>query len=148
MPLGTGDRIEKILSKHNPSSKFDVVSNPEFLREGEALRDFRYPDRVVIGTNNSKKISPILKKLYDPIIKKGAKFIVVSRKVYRFLKLYKKYGGKLLLVRSELRKIGVKKIDYIKLINLLSFKEVKKISSNTNIFIAYYLNGVRLIDNL
>jgi UDPglucose 6-dehydrogenase len=86
VPLGTGDRIEKILSKHNPSSKFDVVSNPEFLREGEALRDFRYPDRVVIGTNNSKKISPILKKLYDPIIKKGAKFIVVSRKAAELIK--------------------------------------------------------------
>jgi len=52
--------------------------------------------------------------------------LLVLGKVYRFLKLYKKYGGKLLLVRSELRKIGVKKIDYIKLINLLSFKEVKK----------------------
>ena len=84
--LGTGDRIEKILSKHNPSSKFDVVSNPEFLREGEALRDFRYPDRIVIGTNNPKKISPILKKLYDPIIKKGAKFIVVSRKAAELIK--------------------------------------------------------------
>ncbi|MDB4023418.1 pantoate--beta-alanine ligase, partial [Pelagibacteraceae bacterium] len=69
-------------------------------------------------------------------------------KVYRFLKLYKKHGGGLLSVRAELGKIGVKKIDYIKLINLLNFKEVKKISSNTNIFIAYYLNGVRLIDNL
>ena len=74
--------------------------------------------------------------------------MLVIGKVYRFLKLYKKNGGKLSLVRSELRKIGVKKIDYIKLINLLNFKEVKKISSNTNIFIAYYLNGVRLIDNL
>ena len=69
--------------------------------------------------------------------------LLVLGKVYRFLKLYKKYGGKLLLVRSELRKIGV-----IKLINLLNFKEVKKINSNTNIFIAYYLNDVRLIDNL
>ena len=74
--------------------------------------------------------------------------LLVVGKVYRFLKLYKKHGGGLLFVRSELGKIGVKKIDYIKLINLLNFKEVKKISSNTNIFIAYYLNGIRLIDNL
>jgi len=86
VPLGTGDKIEKILIQNNPSSKFDVVSNPEFLREGEALRDFRYPDRVVIGTNNSKKISPIIKKLYDPIIKKGAKFIVVSRRAAELIK--------------------------------------------------------------
>jgi pantoate--beta-alanine ligase len=74
--------------------------------------------------------------------------LLVVGKVYRFLKLYKKHGGRLLFVRSKLEKIGVKKIDYIKLINLFNFKEVKKISSNTNIFIAYYLNGVRLIDNL
>ena len=73
--------------------------------------------------------------------------LLVVGKVYRFLKLYKKHGGELLLVKEQ-PKIGVKKIDYIKLINLLNFKEVKKISSNTNIFIAYYLNGVRLIDNL
>jgi hypothetical protein len=67
--------------------------------------------------------------------------LLVVGKVYRFLKLYKKHGGGLLFVKSELGKIGVKKIDYIKLINLLNFKEVKKVNSNTNIFIAYYLNG-------
>ena len=86
VPLGTGDQIEKILFKTSSKSKFDVVSNPEFLREGEAIRDFRYPDRVVIGTNNVKKVSPILKKLYEPIIKKGGKFIVVSRKAAELIK--------------------------------------------------------------
>ena len=86
VPLGTGDQIEKILSKTSSKSKFDVVSNPEFLREGEAIRDFRYPDRIVVGTNNVKKVSPILKKLYEPIIKKGGKFIVVSRKAAELIK--------------------------------------------------------------
>ncbi len=79
VPVCTGDEVEKIIKKNNPISKFDVVSNPEFLREGEAIRDFRYPDRVVIGSNNLKKIKPVLEKLYEPIIKKGAKFIATTR---------------------------------------------------------------------
>jgi len=52
VPVTTGDEIEKILSRKNSKKKFSVVSNPEFLREGEAIRDFSYPDRVVIGTND------------------------------------------------------------------------------------------------
>ncbi len=86
VPVCTGDEVEKIIKKKNPSSKFDVVSNPEFLREGEAIRDFRYPDRVVIGSNNLRKTKPILEKLYEPIIKKGAKFIVTSRRSSELIK--------------------------------------------------------------
>ena len=52
---------------------FEVVSNPEFLREGEAIRDFRYPDRIVVGSNN-KKIIKKLESLYEPLIKKGSIF--------------------------------------------------------------------------
>ena len=86
VPLGTGDEIEKILSKKNKKNLFDVVSNPEFLREGEAIRDFKYPDRVVIGTNNVNKVTPIMTKLYEPIIKKGGKFIVVKRRAAELIK--------------------------------------------------------------
>ena len=50
-----------------------MVSNPEFLREGEAIRDFRFPDRIVVGSNN-KKVTKKLESLYDPIIKKGLNF--------------------------------------------------------------------------
>ena len=50
VPVTTGDKIEKILQKKNKKNKFSVVSNPEFLREGEAIRDFIYPDRIVIGS--------------------------------------------------------------------------------------------------
>ena len=86
VPVCTGDEVEKIIKKNNPISKFDVVSNPEFLREGEAIRDFRYPDRVVIGSNNLKKIKPVLEKLYEPIIKKGAKFIATTRRSSELIK--------------------------------------------------------------
>ena len=54
VPVTTGDKIEKILSKKNNKNKFSVVSNPEFLREGEAIRDFIYPDRIVVGSNDKK----------------------------------------------------------------------------------------------
>ena len=54
VPVTTGDEIEKIISQKKSKKLFTVVSNPEFLREGEAIRDFNYPDRVVIGTENKK----------------------------------------------------------------------------------------------
>ena len=54
VPVTTGDQIEKILLKNNTKNKFSVVSNPEFLREGEAIRDFVFPDRVVVGSNDKK----------------------------------------------------------------------------------------------
>ena len=63
VPVTTGDEIEKIISKKISKKLFSVVSNPEFLREGEAIRDFIYPDRVVIGTSN-KRSNKILKNLY------------------------------------------------------------------------------------
>jgi UDPglucose 6-dehydrogenase len=86
VPVCTGDEVEKIIKKNNPASKFDVVSNPEFLREGEAIRDFRYPDRIIIGSNNLKKTKPVLEKLYEPITKKGAKFIATTRRSSELIK--------------------------------------------------------------
>ena len=81
----TGDKVEKIISKKIKKSLFEVVSNPEFLREGEAIRDFIYPDRVVIGTSN-KKSNKILKNLYSPLISKGAKYINTSRRAAELIK--------------------------------------------------------------
>ena len=75
VPVTTGDMIEKIISKNKNKKLFSIVSNPEFLREGEAIRDFIYPDRVVIGTND-KKANKILKNLYSPLISKGAKYVI------------------------------------------------------------------------
>ena len=85
VPVTTGDEIEKILSKKNNKKKFSVVSNPEFLREGEAIRDFTYPDRVVIGTND-KKAGRILKNLYSPLISKGASYLQTSRRAAELIK--------------------------------------------------------------
>ena len=85
VPVTTGDEIEKILSKKVKKNKFSVVSNPEFLREGEAIRDFIYPDRVVIGTND-KKSAKKLQNLYSPLISKGAKFISVNRRSAELIK--------------------------------------------------------------
>jgi UDPglucose 6-dehydrogenase len=85
VPVTTGDEIEKIISKKISKKLFSVVSNPEFLREGEAIRDFTYPDRIVIGTND-KKSNNILKNLYSPLISKGSKYINVSRRAAELTK--------------------------------------------------------------
>jgi UDPglucose 6-dehydrogenase len=67
VPVTTGDEIEKIICQKKSKKLCSVVSNPEFLREGEAIRDFSYPDRVVIGTDD-KKTNKTLKNLYAPLI--------------------------------------------------------------------------------
>ncbi len=85
VPVTTGDKIENILNSKKNKNKFDVVSNPEFLREGEAIRDFQYPDRVVIGTN-SKKANKTMKNLYLPLIRKGSRYINTSRRSAELIK--------------------------------------------------------------
>ena len=85
VPVTTGDKIEKILSKLKNKNLVDVVSNPEFLREGEAIRDFIFPDRVIIGTD-SKKANNILKSLYLPIIKKTDRYFNTSRRGAELIK--------------------------------------------------------------
>tara|TARA_B100000787_G_scaffold169314_1_gene160167 strand:- start:13 stop:1299 length:1287 start_codon:yes stop_codon:yes gene_type:complete len=85
VPVTTGDEIEKIISQKVSKKLFSIVSNPEFLREGEAIRDFIYPDRVVIGTND-KRSNKILKNLYSPLISKGAKYVNSSRRAAELIK--------------------------------------------------------------
>ena len=81
----TGDEIEKIISKKISKKLFSVVSNPEFLREGEAIRDFYKPDRIIIGTSH-KKSNNVLKNLYAPITSRGAKYINTSRRAAELIK--------------------------------------------------------------
>ena len=85
VPVTTGDKIEKIILNRKKKKLFEVISNPEFLREGEAIRDFRFPDRIIVGSNN-KKVIKTLKSLYDPLIKKGAKFFSTNRRGAELIK--------------------------------------------------------------
>jgi len=85
VPVTTGDKIEKLILKNKQRRLFEVVSNPEFLREGEAIRDFRFPDRIVVGSNN-RKVTKKLESLYGPLIKKGAKFFSTNRRGAELIK--------------------------------------------------------------
>ena len=82
VPVGTGDLLEKIFKN---KKKFDVLSNPEFLREGEAIRDFRFPDRIIVGSNSTNLLNT-MKNLYLPLINKGAKFFTTNRKGAELIK--------------------------------------------------------------
>ena len=77
VPLGTNRAVAKIISQANPDADFDVASNPEFLREGSAIKDFMSPDRIVVGVD-SKRAYDLLNKLYEPICLNGAKIIFTS----------------------------------------------------------------------
>jgi len=85
VPVSTGDKIEKMISSKVKRKLFEVVSNPEFLREGEAIRDFRFPDRIVVGSNNNK-VTKKLESLYEPLIRKGAEFFSTNRRGAELIK--------------------------------------------------------------
>ncbi|EAK7408975.1 UDP-glucose/GDP-mannose dehydrogenase family protein [Campylobacter coli] len=78
VPVGTGDDIESLISKKNPNAEFDVLSLPEFLREGFAVYDFFNPDRIVVGTN-SEQAKKVIEKLYEPF-KDKSKLLFVNRR--------------------------------------------------------------------
>ena len=66
VPIGTGDEVKKLIKKINPSADFDIVSNPEFLREGNAIDDFMRPDRVVVGVE-SERAKDVMSIIYKPL---------------------------------------------------------------------------------
>ena len=78
VPVGTGDDIESLISKKNPNAEFDVLSLPEFLREGFAVYDFFNPDRIIVGTN-SQRAKAVIEKLYEPFKGKSELLFVNSR---------------------------------------------------------------------
>lgn len=78
VPVGTGDNIEQLITDKNPTARFDVISLPEFLREGFAVHDFFNPDRIVVGTN-SEKAANLIRELYKPFENK-TNMLFVSRR--------------------------------------------------------------------
>lgn len=77
VPIGTNARVTKMIAAANPDADFDVVSNPEFLREGVAINDFMKPDRVVIGVD-SKRAREVMRTLYAPICNDNTPLLVTS----------------------------------------------------------------------
>ncbi|OJX68611.1 UDP-glucose/GDP-mannose dehydrogenase family protein [Magnetospirillum sp. 64-120] len=85
VPVGTGDEVEAIIRKRRPDAQFDVVSNPEFLREGSAINDFMRPDRVVIGTE-SDKARAVMKQLYRVLYLIETPIVFTSRRTSELIK--------------------------------------------------------------
>jgi len=79
VPVGTAEKVHNILVKNLDENLFDVVSNPEFLREGVAVDDFLKPDRVVIGTS-SEKAQKVMRRLYQPFVRQGNPIIFMDER--------------------------------------------------------------------
>ncbi|CAA7620191.1 UDP-glucose 6-dehydrogenase [Candidatus Terasakiella magnetica] len=85
VPVGTGDEVERIIRARRPDAKFDVVSNPEFLREGSAINDFMRPDRVVIGTE-SEHARKVMTQLYRVLYLIETPIVFTSRRTSELIK--------------------------------------------------------------
>ena len=85
VPVGTGDEVERIIRARRPDAEFDVVSNPEFLREGSAINDFMRPDRVVIGTE-SERARKVMKQLYRVLFLIETPIVFTSRRTSELIK--------------------------------------------------------------
>ncbi len=85
VPVGTGDEIEKIIREARPDAEFAVVSNPEFLREGAAINDFKRPDRVVVGTED-ERAKEVMRELYRPLSLNETPILFTSRRSSELIK--------------------------------------------------------------
>ena len=85
VPVGTGDEIEKILSKNHSKDKFSVVSNPEFLREGAAIKDFKHPDRIIVGAECNDAVE-IMKAVYRPLFINETPIMFTNRRTSELIK--------------------------------------------------------------
>jgi UDPglucose 6-dehydrogenase len=85
VPVGTGDEVERIIRERRPDVDFAVVSNPEFLREGAAIRDFKHPDRIVIGTDEPRA-REVMSELYRPLYLNAAPILFTTRRTAELIK--------------------------------------------------------------
>jgi UDPglucose 6-dehydrogenase len=85
VPVGTGDEVERLIRETNPSADVAVASNPEFLREGAAIRDFKIPDRIVVGTHD-ERARKVISEIYRPLYLNKAPVIFTSRRTAELIK--------------------------------------------------------------
>src|SRR5471032_60613 len=85
VPVGTGDEVERLIHEANPSADVEVASNPEFLREGAAIRDFKFPDRIVIGTSD-ERARKVLGDVYRPLSLNQAPLMFTERRTAELIK--------------------------------------------------------------
>ncbi|MCI0468264.1 MAG: nucleotide sugar dehydrogenase, partial [Beijerinckiaceae bacterium] len=85
VPVGTGDEVERIIRETKPDADFAVVSNPEFLREGAAISDFKRPDRIVIGLED-QRAEAVMREIYRPLYLNQAPFLFTGRRTAELTK--------------------------------------------------------------
>ena len=85
VPVGTGDEVERIISERRPDAQFAVASNPEFLREGAAIADFKHPDRIVIGSDDARARA-VIADLYRPLFLNQAPIMYTGRRTAELIK--------------------------------------------------------------
>jgi UDPglucose 6-dehydrogenase len=85
VPVGTGDEVARLIREANPSADVAVASNPEFLREGAAIRDFKHPDRIVVGTSD-ERARKVIAEIYRPLYLNQAPVIFTGRRTAELIK--------------------------------------------------------------
>lgn len=85
VPVGTGDEVERIIAETKPEAEFSVVSNPEFLREGAAIEDFKRPDRIVVGVEDDRA-REVMEEVYRPLFLNHSPLLYVSRRTAELIK--------------------------------------------------------------
>jgi UDPglucose 6-dehydrogenase len=85
VPVGTGDEVERVIRGERPDADCAVVSNPEFLREGAAIQDFKHPDRIVVGTDN-ERAKDVMNELYRPLYLNAAPILYTGRRTAELIK--------------------------------------------------------------